>query len=127
MRSLGYDDNVFGLIHGDCTQANYVIDRGQIGLLDFGDFGFGHFVYDMAITLLMLKPFDQSGAQRRAFIRGYREIRDLPPEHENLLDVFVAARAVVLAKWVLGAAKPNPGDLEWVHQTLRWLSRENSD
>ncbi len=123
MRSLGHGDSVFGLIHGDCTQANYVIDRGRIGLVDFGDFGFGHFIYDMAITLLMLKPFDSTGAQRRAFLSGYREVRDLSPEHENLLDLFVAARAVVLAKWVMGAEKPNPGDVEWVGQMLRWLPR----
>jgi Ser/Thr protein kinase RdoA (MazF antagonist) len=122
MRSLGYGAEVWGLIHGDCIQANYVIDRGRIGLIDFSDFGFGHFLYDIAITLLMLRPFDRTGDQRRAFLAGYREVRELSHAHEELLDTFIAARAVVLARHALGAATPHPGDVEWVRQTLRWLN-----
>jgi Ser/Thr protein kinase RdoA (MazF antagonist) len=121
MRSLGTSNDVFGLIHGDLIQANYIVHEDSVRPIDFGDFGRGYFLYDAAVTLLMLKPFDRSGAQRRAFIAGYREVRPLTQEHEELLDTFIAARAVVLARWALGARKRNAGDLRWVAQTLPWL------
>jgi Ser/Thr protein kinase RdoA (MazF antagonist) len=121
MRSLGTGRDVFGLIHGDLTQPNYVVHRGSVSPIDFGDFGRGYFLYDAAVTLLMLKPFDRTGAQRRAFLAGYRDVRPLLREHEELLDTLIAGRAVVLARWALGARKPDAGNLRWVKQTLPWL------
>jgi Ser/Thr protein kinase RdoA (MazF antagonist) len=57
MDVLGRDPLAFGLIHGDLIQANYVVHRNRVGAIDFGDFGRGYFLYDMAVTLLMLKPY----------------------------------------------------------------------
>jgi Ser/Thr protein kinase RdoA (MazF antagonist) len=123
MRDLGTGPDVFGLIHGDLMQANYVIDeRARVHAIDFADFGRGYFLYDTAVTLLMLKPFDRSGKQRAAFIRGYRSIRRLTPEHEALLDTFIAIRAAVLARWLLGAVKPSAADRRWAAETLAWIS-----
>ena len=121
MQNLGTGQHVFGLIHGDLMQANYVVDRGHVHPIDFADFGRGYFLYDMAVTLLMLKPFDQRATQRHAFIQGYRQVRPVSPEHESLLDDFLAARAVLLARLALGAAEPRASDLQWVNQTLPWL------
>lgn len=121
MRSLGTSRDAFGLVHGDLTQANYVFHANSVAPIDFGDFGRGYFLYDAAVTLLMLKPFDRSGAQRRAFINGYREFRRLTRDHEAMLDTFIAARAVVLSRWALGVRRPDAGNLRWVAQTLPWL------
>jgi Ser/Thr protein kinase RdoA (MazF antagonist) len=123
VRSLGKGPDVFGLIHGDLIQANYVIDRGRVGAIDFADFGMGYFLYDMAVTLLMLRPFDIHGSQRRAFIEGYREVNALTREHEALLDLFIAARAVALARSALGARNRHPENVEWVKQNLPWLRK----
>jgi Ser/Thr protein kinase RdoA (MazF antagonist) len=120
MRDLGAGPDVFGLIHGDLMQANYLIDGQRVHAIDFADFGRGYFLYDMAVTLLMLQPFDRASRQREAFIRGYRSIRPLSRHHELLIDPFIAIRAVVLARWVLGSSKPL--DRRWVAQTFRRIS-----
>ncbi len=123
MNSLGAGPKVFGLIHGDLMQANYIVHGNSVAAIDFGDFGRGHFLYDMAVTLLMLKPFDAHGKQRDAFLAGYREIRPLSSRHERLLDLFIVARAVVLARMVLGSRKPDPNMLLWTRKTLPWIKK----
>lgn len=123
MERLGTAVDTFGLIHGDLMQANYIFHRGQARAIDFGDAGHGYFLYDMAVTLLMLRPFDRDGRQAAAFLRGYGEVKSLPPEYASLLDTFIAARAVVLARWIAGAASPSSGDLQWVSDTTAWLAR----
>jgi Ser/Thr protein kinase RdoA (MazF antagonist) len=121
MTRLGCSSKVFGLIHGDLIQANYVVDGDAVYPIDFADFGRGYYLYDMAVTLLMLKPFDAGDVQRRAFMAGYRSVRPLSIEQESLLDTFIAARALVLARWILGAAHPTPADVRWADKTLRSL------
>lgn len=121
MEQLGQGPDVFGLIHGDLMQANYLVHRGSVRPIDFGDWGLGYFLYDMGITLLMLRPFDASGAQRRAFVEGYRDVRALTQDEEALLDIFIAARAVALMRSALGAKQPVKGNLQWVQETLPWL------
>jgi Ser/Thr protein kinase RdoA (MazF antagonist) len=125
MRELGAGRDVFGLIHGDLIQSNYLVDgrpkRVRVHAIDFADFGRGYFLYDIAVTLLMLRPFDRSGAQRVAFLRGYRNIRALSASEEKRIDPFIAIRAVVLARSLLGAPRPSTADLRWVSQTLAWI------
>jgi Ser/Thr protein kinase RdoA (MazF antagonist) len=99
---LGTGPDVFGLIHGDLIQLNYLFHRGDVRAVDFGDCGRGHFLYDMGITLFALWGRDPRGLQRSAFLEGYREVRRFTQDRERLLDVFVAARAVALSRWVLG-------------------------
>lgn len=121
MNALGKGSDVFGLIHGDLIQANYVVHRNQVGAIDFADFGRGYFLYDMAVTLLMLKPFDPHGLQREAFIQGYRDVRPFPVEHEVMLETYIAARAVALCRWISGAVTPGQAELRWMKATIGWL------
>lgn len=121
MESLGAGRAVFGLIHGDLMQANYVVHNGSVHAIDFADFGRGYFLYDMAVNLLMLRPFDRSGRQREAFLRGYREIRPLAAANELLIEIFLAVRAVVLCRSIYGSARPEADNLNWVAATLPWL------
>jgi Ser/Thr protein kinase RdoA (MazF antagonist) len=104
MDRLGTGRDVFGLVHGDLIQLNYLFYKGDVRIIDFGDFGCAHYIYDMAVTLFALLDLDPDGAQRRAFIEGYRELRCFPEEHKNMLDVFLAARGVLLSRSVIGAA-----------------------
>jgi Ser/Thr protein kinase RdoA (MazF antagonist) len=102
MRELGFTPDVFGLIHADLIQVNYIFHRGRVRAIDFGDCGYGYYLYDMAVTLLMLDAFDPDASQRAAFLQGYRQIQPLPAKHEQLLDIFVAGRAAALARWFMG-------------------------
>ena len=90
--------------------------------------GRGHFVYDMAVTLLMLWPFDPGQSQRAAFLQGYRAVRPFPLAHEKLLNLFIAARGVGISRWILGNdANRSESGKRWVAGTVKrlgtWLSR----
>jgi Ser/Thr protein kinase RdoA (MazF antagonist) len=99
--AVGTGREMFGVIHGDLIQANYLVHQGEVRVIDFADFGFGHFLYDMGITLFGLWGLDADHKQRRAFLSGYRAVRPIAPDHEELLNLFIAARGVVQARFVM--------------------------
>ena len=107
MDDLGTGSRVFGVIHGDVMQANYLVHHRRIHIIDFADFGLGHFLYDMAITLFALWRLDPEEKQRQAFLAGYREAREFSWHHEQLLNVFIAGRGVVQARFVMASEHPD--------------------
>lgn len=117
METLGTKSDKFGIIHGDLIQANYLIQGGEVRVIDFADFGYGHFLYDMGITLFGLWGLDDENRQRKAFLSGYREVRSLSPGQEDLLNLFIAARAVVQARFVMGSQ--HPGDQKIASRYIR--------
>jgi Ser/Thr protein kinase RdoA (MazF antagonist) len=91
---LGQSRKTFGLIHADIHQNNYLFEGTDVRLLDFGDCGWGHYLYDLAVTLECLDRMPSIAGLRSALLAGYREIRDLPAEHEELIDAFCLLRRV---------------------------------
>ncbi len=100
-RELGTGPDVFGLIHSDLHQENYLFHRGRVRAIDFDDCGWGHFVYDLAVTLSELQHLPDAAALRAGLLRGYRTVRPLPPEHERYVEVFSALRVLKLTLWFL--------------------------
>jgi Ser/Thr protein kinase RdoA (MazF antagonist) len=72
---LGYGDDVFGLVHGEPHQENYVFHRRRVGAIDFDGCGFGHYAYDLAVTSGELAHLPQRDELREALLDGYRSIR----------------------------------------------------
>ncbi|HVX62015.1 MAG TPA: phosphotransferase [Pirellulales bacterium] len=117
MDRLKQGRETFGVIHGDLMQANYLVHQRRVHVIDFADLGLGHFLYDMSVTLFPLWGLDDEGRQRQAFLTGYRETRKLSLEHERLLNIFIAARGVVQARFVM--ASNHPGDQAIAENYLR--------
>jgi Ser/Thr protein kinase RdoA (MazF antagonist) len=111
-RDLGTGPDVFGLIHSDLHQENYLFHRGRVGAIDFDDCGWGHFVYDLAVTLSELQHLPDPVALRAGLLRGYRSVRPLPPEHERYLDIFSGLRALKLTLWFL-EQRDHPAFADW--------------
>src|SRR5215208_7215361 len=84
-RLLGHGPETFGLIHGDLHQENYLFDRGQVRTIDFDDCGYGHYLYDLAVTLFNVRSRDDTPLLRQSFLAGYRSVRPLSSEHEQYL------------------------------------------
>ena len=85
MAQLGETASVFGLIHSDLHQANYVFLKGEARALDFDDCGWGYYLCDMASTLGPLVSRSDFALLRASFLRGYRSVRALDADHERLL------------------------------------------
>jgi|SRR5579859_7772320 len=100
MYVLGEGPEVFGLIHADIHQWNYLFHKGNVHLIDFDTSGWGYFAYDIAVTFSTLLNHPNLPALRAAFLRGYRRVRPLPVEQEACIDTFIAARIFGHTQWV---------------------------
>ncbi len=108
MERLGEAASVFGLIHGDLHQMNYVFLRGEARALDFDDCGWGYYLGDMGATLGPLVSREDFASLRAAFLLGYTSVRPLDAGHERMLTSFLIADRLKIAVWMAGR-RDNPG------------------
>jgi Ser/Thr protein kinase RdoA (MazF antagonist) len=99
LQDLGEGSDTFGLIHADLHQWNYLFCNGRAGVIDFDDCGFGHWLYDLAVTLYCLQGHPDYANLREAFLAGYRRSRPLSTQHEALLGTFMALRTLQDMLW----------------------------
>jgi Ser/Thr protein kinase RdoA (MazF antagonist) len=99
LRDLGEGRDTFGLIHADLHQTNYLFNNGRAGVIDFDDCGFGHWLYDLAVTLYCLQDHPNFAALRQAFLTGYRRSHPLSMEQEAQLGTFMALRTLQDMLW----------------------------
>jgi Ser/Thr protein kinase RdoA (MazF antagonist) len=98
---LGSGPARFGLIHADVHQYNYLFSGVRARLIDFDDCGWGHYLYDPAVTLLHVDSLPRGPALRAAYLRGYRQVRALSAREEELIETFIMLRLVQDASWDL--------------------------
>ena len=123
---LGSEPTTFGVIHADVHQKNYLFRRGQVALIDFGDCGWGHYLYDLAVTISQIRRQPNAIELRQSLLVGYREIRELTVEHEDLIQAFVLLRHVQdLAGFLQAPTElPNPVWKAHADSSLRELQRD---
>jgi Ser/Thr protein kinase RdoA (MazF antagonist) len=102
VRELGEGKDVFGFIHADLHQWNYLFHGQEVRAIDFDDCGWGYYAYDIVVTLSYLEP-----ALRDAFLAGYQRVRPLPASYAQYRDVFLAARILVMVAWILSWPQPS--------------------
>ena len=113
----------WGLIHGDLQITNFLLQEGELGAIDFADFGWGFFLYDVAASLLPVRHSSEFPALRDAFLRGYTGVRPLMPSAKDLLEPFFAARALFILRWT-GEFWHLPSVRETAKTTLPFLKGE---
>lgn len=119
-------DSSFGVIHFDYILGNCHLRRSvrgwDVGVVDFGDCGWGHFLYDLCPLLGNLAGYPGAipdnpdyPALRAAFLDGYRTARPLPAAWEAPLPLLMAARNAALCLWTAGLNQsPTPKeDAAW--------------
>jgi Ser/Thr protein kinase RdoA (MazF antagonist) len=99
LQALGEGPDTFGLIHADLHQRNYLFHNGRAGAIDFDDCGYGHWLYDLAVTLYCLTDHPHFAALKEAFLTGYRRSRPLSKEQETYLETFIALRTLQDLLW----------------------------
>lgn len=110
--ALGERRDVFGMIHADVHQENYLFDGGDVRAIDFDDCGWGHFAYDLCVPLSELRHRSDYADLRAGLLRGYRSVRPFPTEHEHHIEVFHALRLVMLVHWFL-EQRHHPSFADW--------------
>ncbi|HET8911704.1 MAG TPA: phosphotransferase [Ktedonobacteraceae bacterium] len=100
MRSLGEDRAVFGLIHADLYERNYLFSSQEVHAIDFDGCGRGYYLFDIGVSFSTLMARSNYAALRAAFLAGYRSVRGLSIEHEALIDTFIAARLIGHIQWL---------------------------
>jgi Ser/Thr protein kinase RdoA (MazF antagonist) len=111
VQALGESQDVFGFIHADLHQWNYLFHGEEVRAIDFDDCGWGYYTYDMAVTLSYLEERATFPALRDAFLTGYQRVRPLPRGFVECLEVFLAARILFIVPWIL--SWPQPDHVTW--------------
>lgn len=107
MEALPRTPDVYNLIHADLHHGNYLFHDDEVRAIDFDDCGWGHFLYDLAVTEWYLQARPDFGELRDAHRAGYRRVRPLSEDEEGLLPTFLAARSLMIAMYLAGR-KDNP-------------------
>lgn len=119
MHGLGSHPGVYGLIHGDLgLDANILFWKGQARAIDFDDSGFGYYLYDLSLALDHCQDDPDLPRFRDALLDGYSQIRPIPDDHLNYLDLFLAAFHVYWSLWAATAAMRYPDHQEELFQRM---------
>jgi Ser/Thr protein kinase RdoA (MazF antagonist) len=110
----------YGLIHADLHFGNVFFTPTGIAAIDFDDLGFAHFAYDYAVTLGSLRKRENFRSLRDAYAKGYENVRPLPKDWIERLEVFMAARLIFMVDWFF-TRDDNPRLREYRDEVLpRW-------
>jgi Ser/Thr protein kinase RdoA (MazF antagonist) len=99
---FGSGADVFGLIHADLHHGNCLFHDEEVRAIDFDDCGWGHYLYDLAVTQWYLQARPDFDALCAAHLEGYRAIRPLDDDAAALLPIFRAARTLLMALYMAG-------------------------
>ena len=107
VRKIEKTQSNFGLIHNDFTFYNYFVDDNRIRIFDFGDCGYGYFMYDIAILFLswISKPdanamLDVKGNLELllpAFRKAYEKHVSVAENDWDNLKIFMQLRQIKMA------------------------------
>ncbi|MDQ6660891.1 MAG: phosphotransferase [Chloroflexota bacterium] len=100
MQTLGEGSEVFGLIHADFYEGNYLFSKEEVHAIDFDGSGWGCYLFDIGVAFSTLLARDNYPALRQAFLKGYRQVRPFSGDHEALIDTFIAGRLMCHVLWL---------------------------
>jgi Ser/Thr protein kinase RdoA (MazF antagonist) len=104
LAAFGSGPDRFGLIHADTRLANLLVDDGPesrtVSVIDFDDSGFSWFLYDLGTAVSFIEHYPQVPDMVDSWVRGYRQVRDLPAADEHEIWTFIMYRRLLLVAWI---------------------------
>lgn len=100
LNAYGTGADRYGLIHADPLPENFLRGAdGEIRVIDFDDGGFGWFIFDFATAMFFHLGEPWFDELLGAMLAGYREVKELPPELEARLPLFLLLRGFSYLGW----------------------------
>jgi len=99
MNQLGKSPSTYGLIHSDLYPENILFKNRRAIPIDFEDCGYGYWIWDIAIALCLWPWTEEWYWMRDALFEGYQNIRTLPQEQIDYLELFMAAQYATMVLW----------------------------
>lgn len=102
-----------GLIHADLHFGNFLIQKENVGVIDFDDCGTGFYGYDLIVPLFAFEYLIQAEknnclpALKEALFEGYSEYMPLDQKDLEMIPYFLSARKLVMLAW-LQSRSSNP-------------------
>jgi Ser/Thr protein kinase RdoA (MazF antagonist) len=122
MNEMGKNQDVYGLIHGDCgVDANVLFWKGKAHIIDFDGSGFGYYMYDLALALEHCWEEKAYPQFLDALLGGYCEYRQVPSHHLKHLDLFRAAFYVYMGLWTIALDQTHPNSPNKSARHKKWL------
>jgi Ser/Thr protein kinase RdoA (MazF antagonist) len=81
------------------------VDGGAITVIDFDDCGWSWHLADLGAVVSFIEDTPEAEAMIAGWLAGYRETRDLPVEHLDMIPSFVMLRRLQLTAWVASHAQ----------------------
>ncbi|MBD6614394.1 phosphotransferase [Komarekiella sp. 'clone 1'] len=116
IETLGQEQNVWGLIHADLHEGNYLLHNEEFRPIDFALCGFGYYLYDMASSLQYLLP-----TVRPSFFEGYQTIRKLPEHYLQITEGFFLMALID----VLSFHVNNPQEHQGISESVPYIVKEH--
>ena len=96
-----------GLIHADMHFGNVIFTKNNIGVIDFDDCGYGAFLYDLAIPLIMVEDILRKNKKlkhlpylKEALFIGYASKMPFDKVDEEMVSYYQRARKLAMLGWV---------------------------
>lgn len=96
-----------GLIHADMHLGNVIFAKNEMGIIDFDDSGYGAYMYDVVIPLIMTrhalkerKDLKLMPKFKEAMLKGYSENMNIEQIDMDMIDWYEKARAITMLGWV---------------------------
>ncbi len=109
--ALGKGADAYGLAHCDLYPENVLYQGSQAIPIDFEDFGYGYWIWDIAVALCSWPWTEKWPQMRDAFFEGYLSVRTLPDDQINQLSLFMAAQYATMVLWATYFIKRDPAML----------------
>ncbi len=112
--AIGTECSRYGLIHGDPSFGNVLFDGERPNLIDFDDFGYGQYVFDLAVVLAGAWGKPGFKENRAALLESYGQVRELSQAEVGALPAAMAGRAASLTLWAAAQTPEHPWiDGQW--------------
>jgi Ser/Thr protein kinase RdoA (MazF antagonist) len=102
---------IWGLIHGDLCENNYILNGNNVSPIDFSLCGFGSFSYDITTSLSHIFREDLW----KSYFAGYKKYRALPDNIKDSIEAFFISTQI--DSW--GFHCTDPKEKAWLRGSIK--------